>query len=75
MKILFATSNKNKVANAQAALGHFGISVEQVNLDLRESRSADPTAIALEKARQAWQELQHNALALSEMSNHALKLW
>jgi XTP/dITP diphosphohydrolase len=59
MKIYFATSNKSKVANAQAALRPFGITVEQIVIDLVESRSEDPADIALEKARQAYKKLHH----------------
>ncbi len=57
MKILFVTSNEGKVKNAQMSLASLGIEVEQVAIDLIESRSEDPTVIALEKARQAFKEL------------------
>ena len=57
MKVYFATSNTSKVANAQAALAPFGIAVEQIAIDLVESRSEDPAVIALEKARQAYAKL------------------
>ena len=57
MEVLFVTSNANKVKNAEAALRYFGISVKQVNIALMESRSEDPTEIALEKARQAFRQL------------------
>lgn len=57
MKILFATSNKGKVANAQAAMGKYGIEVEQVPMELAESRSFDPEVIATEKADQAFRIL------------------
>lgn len=57
MKVHFATSNKNKVENARAALQPFGIEVEQIEIDLIESRSEDPAVIALEKAKQAYLDL------------------
>lgn len=52
--IYFATSNAGKVANAQKALRPFGISIKQLNVDLIESRSENPSEIALEKAIQAF---------------------
>jgi XTP/dITP diphosphohydrolase len=57
MLIYFATSNVSKVSNARAALGKFGIEVEQVALDLVDSRAEDPTEIAREKAVQAFRTL------------------
>lgn len=54
--IYFATSNAAKVANAQAALKPFGITVKQADVDLIESRAEDPAEIALEKARQAYKK-------------------
>ena len=57
MKIYFATSNKGKVANVAAALKPFNISVEQIEMELAESRSEDPKDIALEKARQAFKKI------------------
>jgi XTP/dITP diphosphohydrolase len=56
MTIYFATSNAGKVANAQAALRPFGITVKQTDVDLVESRSEDPAVIALEKATQAYKK-------------------
>jgi XTP/dITP diphosphohydrolase len=55
-KIYFVTSNAGKVANADTALRPFGIAVEQININLIESRSEDSAEIALEKARQAYAE-------------------
>ena len=57
MKVYFATSNKGKVQNAQDSLVAFGIEVEQIEMDLIESRAEDPAEIALEKAKQAYKEL------------------
>ena len=54
--IFFVTSNSGKVANAQATLKPFGIRVEQLKVDLIESRSEDPAEIALEKAKQAFKK-------------------
>jgi XTP/dITP diphosphohydrolase len=56
MDIYFVTTNKGKIANAQMALGSFGITVKQLEMELVESRSEDPKDIALEKARQAFAE-------------------
>ncbi|MBI5138370.1 MAG: hypothetical protein HZA95_01060 [Candidatus Vogelbacteria bacterium] len=58
MKILFATSNKKKVENAQRSMAKYGIDVEQVDIELNESRSFDPEVIAVEKAQQAFSLLQ-----------------
>lgn len=54
--IYFATSNAGKVANAQAALKPFGITVKQATIELAESRAEDPAEIALEKAVQAYKK-------------------
>jgi XTP/dITP diphosphohydrolase len=59
MIVRFATSNVKKVEAAQRALGEFGITVEQVDIDLIESRAEDSADIAMEKARQAFKELGH----------------
>lgn len=59
MKVYFATSNEGKVKNAQTTLAPFGIEVEQIAMDLIESRAEDPADIALEKAKQAFKELKH----------------
>src|SRR3989338_1513056 len=56
-KVYFVTSNAGKVKNAQDALGRFGIDVDQIAMDLIESRSEDPAQIALEKAQQAYRQL------------------
>jgi len=40
-KVYFVTSNAVKVKNAQDALGRFRIEVEQIAMDLVESRSED----------------------------------
>ena len=53
-KIYFATSNQGKVKNAQEALEPLGYEIEQVAIELAESRSEDPAEIVLEKAKQAY---------------------
>ncbi|MCR4311492.1 MAG: hypothetical protein NUV54_02945 [Candidatus Taylorbacteria bacterium] len=58
MKVLFATSNKKKVENAKRSMSKHGIEVEQVEVELTESRSFDPEVIAVEKADQAFELLQ-----------------
>lgn len=58
----FVTSNVAKVANAQAALKPFGITVKQLNVDLIESRAEDPAEIALEKATQAFKKFKKPCL-------------
>jgi XTP/dITP diphosphohydrolase len=57
MEILFATSNKGKIENAQKALEPYGITVKQIEMNLTESRSEDPEEIALEKAREAFEQI------------------
>lgn len=57
MKVYFATSNEGKVEKARQALKKFGIEVEQIAIDLIESRAEDPADIAMEKAKQAFAEL------------------
>ncbi len=57
MKISFVTSNNAKAEIAQRALKNFGIEVEQVSVDLIESRAEDPADIAKEKAEQAFKLL------------------
>jgi len=57
MNIYFVTTNKRKVKNAQAALKKHGIKVIQIEIELVESRSEDPKQIALEKAKQAYDQL------------------
>jgi XTP/dITP diphosphohydrolase len=50
----FVTTNTEKVAQARQALALYGVSVEQLAIDLVESRAEDPAEIALEKAEQAF---------------------
>jgi XTP/dITP diphosphohydrolase len=59
MQIIFVTSNKGKVKNAQEALIKYGLKVKQKNSDLTESRSEDPAEIALEKAKEAYAKFKH----------------
>lgn len=54
MQISFVTSNPSKVKHAQLSLAPFGIDVEQLDIDLIESRAENQEDIALEKARQAF---------------------
>ncbi len=54
MLLRFVTSNTSKVEQAHKALLKFGISVEQWDADLVESRAEDPADIAREKAMQAF---------------------
>lgn len=58
MNVFFATSNKKKVAGAARALEKFGLGVDQIDIDLIESRAEDSADIALEKAHQAFRDLQ-----------------
>jgi len=55
MKIIyFATSNKVKIIYAQKALSGIGVKVKQIKMDFNESRSYIPPAIAMEKAKEAY---------------------
>ncbi|MBP7134644.1 hypothetical protein KBA73_05500 [Patescibacteria group bacterium] len=60
--VYFATSNKEKVANAAIALKPYGIQVKQLKIELVESRAQDPADIALEKAKQAYKAYKHPVL-------------
>lgn len=53
-EIIFVTSNKNKAAEVEAILG---IKVNAKELDLREIQSTKVEEVALEKAKQAYEEL------------------
>jgi XTP/dITP diphosphohydrolase len=57
MNVFFVTTNKGKVKSAKAALKKYGIVVKQIEIELVESRSEDPRQIALEKAKQAYDQL------------------
>jgi XTP/dITP diphosphohydrolase len=59
MKIYFATSNKGKIKSAAEALALYGVEVEQLEIELAESREEDPAMIALEKAQQAYKKFGH----------------
>lgn len=54
-KILFATTNKRKVWQANTALESFGIIVEPVDIEVNEIQSADPEKIGIAKARAAYE--------------------
>lgn len=62
MTVYFATSNKHKVDFARKAFKPFGFKVEQIQVELAESRSEDPEAIVLEKAEQAFRLLKKPVL-------------
>lgn len=62
MTLYFATSNKHKVDFARKALKPFGFKVEQIQVELSESRAEDPGAIVLEKAEQAYRLLKKPVL-------------
>jgi len=62
MTVYFATSNRHKVDFARKALKPFGFKVEQIQVELSESRSEDPEAIVLEKAEQAFRLLKKPVL-------------
>jgi len=54
MKILFATGNKRKLDEAQAACTDFGITVEQVRLEIDEIQHHDPMKITEHKINEAY---------------------
>lgn len=53
-KLFFVTTNNEKTVQAKRALEPFGFLVEQLSIDLAESRAEDPSDIAREKAAQAF---------------------
>ncbi len=55
--IYFVTTNKNKFERAQKSLSEFGIKIEQIDIELAESRAENPRDIVKEKAEQAFQKL------------------
>ena len=54
MQLYFATSNKNKIAEARAILG---IGIKQVHLDIPEIQSISALEVAEDKARKAYSAL------------------
>ncbi len=60
MKIFYATSNKGKFAEVKSFLEQNNpeIILEQADIDLVEMQTNDQKAIALYKAKQAWEKLQ-----------------
>ena len=55
-KILFATGNQRKIDEAKAACDDFDIEVEQLNVDIYEIQSHDPTEISKHKAQSAFEK-------------------
>ncbi len=53
-KILFATGNSRKVAEAKLGCEIFEIQVEQIKVDIEEIQSSDPVIISNHKANQAF---------------------
>lgn len=56
---LFATSNTNKLREAEEILGH---SFQRVGLDLEEIQSTDVRAVVVEKARHAFRQAEEPVL-------------
>lgn len=54
MNLLFATTNPRKIAEANAELQAFNITVEPIKLDIDEIQHHDPAEIAKAKARSAY---------------------
>lgn len=59
MQITFVTQNEQKILLARAACQPAGIKIVQAQLDIPELQSDDGAAIASDKARQAFMQLQH----------------
>jgi len=60
--IIYATSNAEKFRIAQIILVQFGISLMQEKLDLTEIQSTSSAKIVLDKAAQAYAQLQQSVL-------------
>lgn len=56
MKLVFATSNQNKIAEVKRMLGG-NIEVEGTSLEIDEIQSLDPVKVAQEKAKSYFKEL------------------
>ncbi|MBU1198401.1 MAG: hypothetical protein KJ685_01070 [Nanoarchaeota archaeon] len=64
MKLYYATTNPGKVLSMKRDLGKFSVEVEQVKIDLPESRSSDVRIIAEEKINYAFKEIKKPVIAL-----------
>ncbi len=54
-KILFVTTNKDKLLIAQTVCAKFGLEVEQVHLEIDEIQGENPKLIVEDKARKAYE--------------------
>lgn len=54
----FVTTNKNKFERARKSLNEFNIPLEQIDIELTESRAENPKDIVREKAEQVFDKLQ-----------------
>ena len=57
MKLLFATTNKNKVPSVSRVLERYGIEVEQYDIDIPELQAESAVEIAAAKARWAFDKI------------------
>ena len=56
-KVLYITGNEQKLSNAKSFLAEYDIAPESQRVDLKEIQSSDAVAIAVQKAKDAYAEL------------------
>lgn len=64
MKLFFATTNDGKVTSVRRVFAQYGIEIEQAKLDIIETQANDVISIAMHKALEAREILDHPVIAV-----------